>query len=53
MLLTRWNKFMHKNDVYVESGRYCDKAQKLIDLLYRDTHIEMGKYTPIYTKLVD
>ena len=38
-LLTRWINYLSKNDIFIEKGRRKDKAQKLIDLLFRDTHI--------------
>lgn len=37
-LLVRWAKFLRRHDVYVETGRTQDKAQKLIDILYRESH---------------
>ena len=39
LLLTRWINLFRMNDVYVERGRSCDKAQKLVDLLFRKDHI--------------
>lgn len=44
---------MRKNDVFVEAGRDCDKAQKLIDLLYRKSHIGMYRCQPVNTPAVD
>lgn len=52
-LLMRWVRFMHKKDVFFVTGRVCDKAQKLIDHLYRNTHIGMYKSQPVSTMAID
>lgn len=39
ILLARWINAFKAGDVYIEHGRGADKAQKLIDLLYRPQHI--------------
>lgn len=38
-LLTRWISYLSKNDIYIEKGRNKNKAQKLIDILFREKHI--------------
>ena len=55
LLLVKWTKFLLANGVHVETGRSMDKAQKLIDLLFRDVHIATqdechGGMPPIHMK---
>lgn len=47
IMLTRWINFLSKNGIYIEKGRRKDKAQKLIDLLYRKHHIGPSGKKPI------
>lgn len=39
IVLSRWTKFLRKTDVYLEVGRGANRAQNLINLLYRERHI--------------
>ena len=39
LLLSKWIKQFRSNGVHVARGRASDKAQKLVDLLYREKHI--------------
>lgn len=39
LLLTGWISMFKQCDVHIEKGRAADKAQKVIDLLFRKNHI--------------
>lgn len=46
-LVMKWKHFLRKGGVYVKIGRNrTDRAQKLVDLLFRESHIKNRTVTP-------